>query len=196
MKRFLQIKNFIKTLRNLFSKIDLKKKIFSLLYKLKMSNNSPGVRHKSDQSENETSPAANELVLLNNPTSPKDNSNVNQKQQQQQQEQKLEMDPTEIADLDCLLVLDTTSECAPLHLQYVLSSIDCHQSSGELLFLLVYTVALESGYICEADYDLCKGSILRLSATSSFHSKNALRLSRFYGFGVSYGLCHETTFHL
>uniref|UniRef100_A0A1B0G703 F-box domain-containing protein n=1 Tax=Glossina morsitans morsitans TaxID=37546 RepID=A0A1B0G703_GLOMM len=84
----------------------------------------------------------------------------------------------EIANLECLLVLDTTSECAPLHLQYVLSSADCFQSSGELLFLLVYTVALESGYMCEANSNLSKAFISPVPSISSFHSKNVLRLSR------------------
>uniref|UniRef100_A0A1B0AGC5 F-box domain-containing protein n=1 Tax=Glossina pallidipes TaxID=7398 RepID=A0A1B0AGC5_GLOPL len=144
-----------------------------------MSKNSPGIRHKSDQSEDGKTPAANELVLLSNPMLSTDKTKANQIQQQQQQEQRLEMPlPPENANLECLLVLDTTSECAPLHLQYVLSFTDSFQSAGEILFMLVYTVALESGYMCEADYDVCKDFISPLSAISSFHSKNVLRLSR------------------
>uniref|UniRef100_A0A1A9V532 F-box domain-containing protein n=1 Tax=Glossina austeni TaxID=7395 RepID=A0A1A9V532_GLOAU len=138
-----------------------------------MSSNSPGDRTNED----ETAHVKNNVVAFNTPSSSTDKSKVNHKQQQQQK-QRLEMPLPEIANLECLLVLDTTSECAPLHLQYVLNSTDCHQSSGELLFLLVYTVALESGYMCEINSDFSKAFISPLPSISSFHSKNVLRLSR------------------
>ncbi|KAL9919621.1 protein nutcracker-like [Glossina fuscipes fuscipes] len=153
--------------------MDFRRKICNFVRKFKMPSNSPGPR----KNEDETAHVGNNLVAFNIPSSSSDKTKVNQKQQQQQK-QKLEKLLPEIANLECLLVSDTTSECAPLHLQYVLSSTDFYQSSGELLFLLVYTVALESGYMCEANCDFSKAFISPLPSISSFHSKNVLRLSR------------------
>uniref|UniRef100_A0A1A9WR21 F-box domain-containing protein n=1 Tax=Glossina brevipalpis TaxID=37001 RepID=A0A1A9WR21_9MUSC len=139
-----------------------------------MTNNSPGIRKKSAENDDETGPSKDKLVLYNNSSPSTDKSKIIQKQQRHRHEIPL----PDIANLECLLVLDTTSECVPLHLRSVLCNADCSQSAAELLFLLVYTVALESGYMCEADYDRYKPFISPVSSISSFHSKNVLRLSR------------------
>lgn len=74
---------------------------------------------------------------------------------------------------------DTSIEDVPLHLKNLLqhfenSSLD----RGELLFLIIYALALESGFICKEDYEEHGDNIHGIPSFSSFHSKNILRLSR------------------
>lgn len=85
----------------------------------------------------------------------------------------------EIKNLDCLLLADTTRECVPQHLQSIMELGEGAQlSQGELIFLLTYIVALESGFAEVLDYDKNKNILHHHSSTSSYHSKNVLRLSR------------------
>lgn len=81
-------------------------------------------------------------------------------------------------NLNCLLLADTTADCTPVHVQKLLQHFDNTQlTHGELLFLLVYIVALESGFVAQADYEEEQFYLDTLDANSSFHSKNVLRLS-------------------
>lgn len=88
-------------------------------------------------------------------------------------------DDDEKINLNCLLLADTNAECTPVHVENLLQHFDnaTQLTSGELLFLLVYIVAIESGFVPQTDYEGEKFCLKALHATSSFHSKNVLHLS-------------------
>lgn len=83
-------------------------------------------------------------------------------------------------DLKCLLLADTTLQCAPLHLRQLLQHVEDNATTTatEILLLLIYGVALEAGFITRSEYAKYTDVIMRLAPTSSYHSKNVLRMSR------------------
>ncbi|XP_005185149.2 protein nutcracker isoform X1 [Musca domestica] len=89
-------------------------------------------------------------------------------------------DLPQIMNLNCLLLADTTLECAPLHLQHVLRHFEnaSRIAPGELLFVLTYIIALESGFVAQKHYEEMGSRLHWISSTTSYHSKNVLRLSR------------------
>ncbi|KNC22927.1 hypothetical protein FF38_02881 [Lucilia cuprina] len=88
--------------------------------------------------------------------------------------------PNEKLNLECLLLSDTSTENGvPRHVENLLQHFNSSQlSQAELVFLLAYIVALESGFANLADNEESKLFVKSLTATSSFHVKNILNLSR------------------
>lgn len=85
------------------------------------------------------------------------------------------------ANLACLLIEDMTSTCVPVHLKCMLDHFQEEDlTQGELLFILIYTIAIESGYICDRVYDEMekrKMEIANLTPTTTFHAKNIIKCS-------------------
>uniref|UniRef100_A0A1I8P4M1 F-box domain-containing protein n=1 Tax=Stomoxys calcitrans TaxID=35570 RepID=A0A1I8P4M1_STOCA len=89
-----------------------------------------------------------------------------------------DMSLTEVKNLDCLLVADTCMECVCQPLENLLQHLEGSKpSQAELIFILVYAVALESGFVSLKTLQSNKSMIKYLPATSSYHSKNVLCLS-------------------
>uniref|UniRef100_A0A1B0FM52 F-box domain-containing protein n=1 Tax=Glossina morsitans morsitans TaxID=37546 RepID=A0A1B0FM52_GLOMM len=102
---------------------------------------------------------------------------INHEVQSLQEQQRLTSLLPENNKVQYLLLSDTTANCAPLHLRNILNHFnDSQLNQLDLLFILIYTVALESGYMCESDY--IQTMVSPLPSISSFHSKNVERLSK------------------
>ncbi|KAI9581344.1 hypothetical protein GQX74_012669 [Glossina fuscipes] len=102
---------------------------------------------------------------------------INHEVQSLQKQQRLTSLLPEYNKVQYLLLSDTTTNCAPLHLRNILNHFNESQlNQFDLLFVLIYTVALESGYMCKSDH--IQTMVSPLSSTSSFHSKNVERLSK------------------
>lgn len=88
--------------------------------------------------------------------------------------------PNEKVNLKCLLLSDTSLVCGVAqHVQTLLQHFEGTQmTQAEILFLMAYIVALESGFICQTHYEQAKLYVDHLSATSSFYAKNIIRLTR------------------
>lgn len=89
----------------------------------------------------------------------------------------------EKVNLECLLLSDLTTnefDGVPVHVQTLLKHFDNSQlRQTEILLLLVYVIALESGYVEASHYDQVQYEIQHLSATATFHAKNILNLSHY-----------------
>uniref|UniRef100_A0A1A9X0X3 F-box domain-containing protein n=1 Tax=Glossina brevipalpis TaxID=37001 RepID=A0A1A9X0X3_9MUSC len=118
-------------------------------------------------------PIMEDYLSLNETNKVKANQEIQLLQQQQQHLAPLLLENK----VQYLLLSDTTAECAPLHLRNILSHFkDTQLNQAELLFVLIYIVALESGYMCNSD--CTQNMVSPLSPISSFHSKNVERLSK------------------
>ncbi|XP_023304401.2 protein nutcracker [Lucilia cuprina] len=118
-----------------------------------------------------------DFVLMSTPDKFKD-KNVNDSKVVKRH--RCDSSPNEKLNLECLLLSDTSTENGiPRHVENLLQHFNSSQlSQAELVFLLVYIVALESGFANLADNEESKLFVKSLTATSSFHAKNILNLSR------------------
>lgn len=82
---------------------------------------------------------------------------------------------------NCMLLEDMTTNCIPIHLNNILNHFNPDElSQGELLFLLIYTIAIESGYVCERVYEQMEDAeepMADLTPTMSFNIKNVITCS-------------------
>ncbi|XP_018786353.1 PREDICTED: protein nutcracker-like [Bactrocera latifrons] len=91
--------------------------------------------------------------------------------------------PTEIIQEDInlkqLLLSDTTTQCSPLHLRQLLRlyKIDV-LSPAHILFLLVYLIALECGFVPKQLFKKFCRVLPTIPPFLTYHSKNVLFLSR------------------
>lgn len=83
-------------------------------------------------------------------------------------------------DLKCLLLSDTSEQSGvPQHVRILLQHFEAVQlTPAEILFLLVYIVALETGFVGRTEYELLKSSLAALPATCLFHARNIVRVTR------------------
>ncbi|KAI8116520.1 Protein nutcracker [Lucilia cuprina] len=118
-----------------------------------------------------------DFVLMSTPDKFKD-KNVNDSKVVKRH--RCDSSPNEKLNLECLLLSDTSTENGvPRHVENLLQHFNSSQlSQAELVFLLAYIVALESGFANLADNEESKLFVKSLTATSSFHVKNILNLSR------------------
>ncbi|CAD7003507.1 protein nutcracker [Ceratitis capitata] len=91
--------------------------------------------------------------------------------------------PTEIIQekirLNQLLIADTTLHCAPLHLQQFFHHYNVDVlSSAHILFLLVYLIALECGFVSKQLFKKFCRVLAPIPTVFTYHSKNVLFLSR------------------
>ncbi|XP_028896544.2 protein nutcracker-like [Zeugodacus cucurbitae] len=91
--------------------------------------------------------------------------------------------PTEIIQEDInlkqLLLSDTTVQCSPLHLRQLLRlyKLDI-LSPAHILFLLVYLIALECGFVSKKLFKKFCRVLSPIPPSFTYHSKNVLFLSR------------------
>ncbi|XP_065360655.1 protein nutcracker [Calliphora vicina] len=142
---------------------------------VKPGSSSTGSLKKQKHKDAEV-PLTDDFVLMSAPDKFKD-KNINECNVVKRH--RSDASPNEKINLECLLLSDTSlTSGIPQHVEVLLQHFNNTQlTQAEILFLLVYIVALESGFVGLAGYEQAKLYLEHLLTISSFHAKNVLRLS-------------------